>query len=213
MPERIQSASIELISAQSPSLNEVSDKIHRGEIQSQATQWLIDQMLEIANGIRGDEDKKAMAGLAAPQVGVNKRIIIVDTIAEPNKIQTPYLQVFINPIIVSESTEQEVGREGCFSTDNIRGIVERASKVMVHAVDRNNNDIEQEYAGFTARIFQHEIDHLNGIRFPDRITEDVNLHWVEEGKYGKYRDTWQEWDVKCPRATWEALKQTKASPE
>ena len=197
---------LELIPAQSPSLNEASVEVPRDEILTEATQWLISEMLGIAEGIRGDENKRSMAGLAAPQVGVNKRIIIVDTIAEPNVIQPPELEVFINPVIISSSDKQELGREGCFSTGRICGAVERASKITVRATDRNDNDIEQDYTGFTARIIQHEIDHLDGVRFPDRITDDTKLHWVELEKFGDYKKNWREWDVKCPRTDWEEMK-------
>lgn len=69
--------------------------------------------------------------------------------------------------------------------------------------------IREELEGFPAVIAQHEIDHLDGIRFPDRITDDSSLHWVEDGQYGEYRKGWRDWIIKCPRSRWEDMKSGK----
>ncbi|MGH9856743.1 MAG: peptide deformylase, partial [Acidobacteriota bacterium] len=116
--------------------------------------------------------------------------------------EQPDLKEFINPEIIESSDELEEGREGCFSTSRVCGIVERAKKVRVRAYNRQGELFEHEFEGFPARVAQHEIDHLDGIRFPDRITDDRNLHWVEENEFGDYRENWRNWAVNCSREKW-----------
>ena len=113
---------------------------------------------------------------------------------------------YINPVIVEISNEKEEGREGCFSTSRVCGIVERAKKVKIRAYDRSGKIVEYDLEGLPARVAQHEIDHLDGIRFPDRIPDDSKLHWVEEEEFGEYRKQWQNWPVNCPREKWGAIK-------
>ncbi len=174
-------------------------------MKNQETQEFIDGMLRVANGEQSDVNRRTMVGLAAPQLGVAKRIIIVDT-ASTGMGETPDLQVFINPNIISKSDVVEQGREGCFSTGNVCGNVDRSSEVTVEALNRDGEPISGTWTGFTARIFQHEIDHLDGMRFPDRITDDVKLHWVEPDEFGKYRTKWAMWDKLCSRQKWQGIK-------
>jgi len=100
-------------------------------------------------------------GLAAPQVGVSKRIIIIDGEEEG-------LIVLINPMIV-RSEGEVVAEEGCLSVPGIYSKVKRSSKVTVKALNENGDSIEITKEGLTARALQHEIDHLDGILFIDRI--------------------------------------------
>jgi len=102
-------------------------------------------------------------GLAAPQVGVSKRVIIVDLEDEVFEL--------INPEIVSSEGTQ-VDSEGCLSIPGIKGKVSRSEKVVVTGLNREGEMIEIEAEGLLARIFQHEIDHLNGVLFTD-IAYDV----------------------------------------
>ncbi|WP_127568249.1 peptide deformylase [Paenibacillus xylaniclasticus] len=105
-------------------------------------------------------------GLAAPQVGISKRVIVVDIGDEEHG-----LIEMVNPVIVSSEGEQ-VGPEGCLSIPNLNGDVKRADRIKVAGQDRNGNPFELEASGFLARAFQHEIDHLNGVLFTD-IAESV----------------------------------------
>jgi len=68
--------------------------------------------------------------------------------------------------------------------------------------------VEEEYSGYTARIFQHEVDHLDGKEFTTYITDDKKLHWVEEEEFPAYRNQegWRHWPHKCPRQKWERIK-------
>ncbi|HZK40648.1 MAG TPA: peptide deformylase [Atribacterota bacterium] len=100
-------------------------------------------------------------GLAAPQVGVSKRIIIIDG-------EEDGLIVLINPMIV-KSEGEVVEEEGCLSVPGIYSKVKRSSRVTVKAINENGDSIEITKESLTARALQHEIDHLDGILFIDRI--------------------------------------------
>jgi peptide deformylase len=100
-------------------------------------------------------------GLAAPQVGVSKRIIIIDEDEEK-------LMVLVNPEIINSEGEA-VDEEGCLSLPGLYSDVKRSSKVTVKALNENGDPIEITKEGLTARALQHEIDHLNGILFIDKI--------------------------------------------
>lgn len=186
-------------------LNLVAQEIAAEQILEPETQALVDKLFRVAYGRQGDAKYPTLVGLAAPQIGVSKRVVIIGMNAVGGGEQ-PELREFINPVIVETSDEIEEGREGCFSTSRVCGIVDRAKKVKVRACNRRGELFEHEFEGFPARVAQHEIDHLDGIRFPDRIADDKNLHWVEEKEFGDYRQNWRSWPVNCPREKWEAIK-------
>jgi len=100
-------------------------------------------------------------GLAAPQVGVSKRIMVIDE-------EEDGLMVLINPMIV-KSEGEVVAEEGCLSIPGVYSQVRRSSKVTVKALNENGDPIEITKEGLTSRALQHEIDHLDGILFIDRI--------------------------------------------
>jgi len=104
-------------------------------------------------------------GLAAPQIGVSRRIIVIDTSA--GEEEGTLLRV-INPEIISEEGEQ-LGEEGCLSVPGEYEPVRRAEKIRVRAVSEEGKPYEIDAEGFLARVFQHEIDHLNGVLFIDRL--------------------------------------------
>lgn len=105
-------------------------------------------------------------GVAAPQVGVLKRIIVVD-VTPKNKGYG--LLVMINPVITSMSGKKIV-REGCLSVPEYTAKIRRSHKISVTGLDRDMNPLEVESRGFEAVVLQHEIDHLDGVLFIDRIT-------------------------------------------
>ncbi len=106
-------------------------------------------------------------GLAAPQVGVNFRVIVVDISAREQ--DSPGLIELINPEIIS-SEGVMVGEEGCLSIPGFSSEVKRKAKVKVKGLDRNGHFIELEGTGLLARAFQHEIDHIDGILYIDRLS-------------------------------------------
>ena len=111
------------------------------------------------------------AGLAAPQVGILKRVVVVD-VGEG-------LIELVNPeIIAAEGVQTCV--EGCLSVPGKRGTVERPAKVRVHAQDRKGRHIEVEGEGFLAQAFCHELDHLDGVVYVDKMIEDVTDQYGED---------------------------------
>lgn len=104
-------------------------------------------------------------GLAAPQIGVGKRVIVVDVSPVETEIAPLAL---INPVIVEREGMVE-GTEGCLSVPGVEGIVPRAESVLVRALDPQGKPVEMRAEGLLSRALQHEIDHLDGILFIDRI--------------------------------------------
>ena len=198
------------IETKNPILWTSASEVSSSDILSEKTQAIIDQMLDIAGGNRKDLKQAVMVGLAAPQIGINKRIILVDIGIDNEKRQFGELKAFINPKIVWASPKQILGREGCYSVDSrLCGIVSRAESIKFIAYDRQGNLLQEEVTGLTAVIFQHEIDHLDGFCFPDRVGEKGALHWVESNEFPEYRKNWQHWARKCPWNTWLAMKEGK----
>ncbi|MEJ2446369.1 MAG: peptide deformylase [Anaerolineales bacterium] len=115
--------------------------------------------------------KQAVPGLAAPQVNVSQQVILVEYGSEDDEDIPPTLYVAINPKITRFSPETVNGAEGCLSIPNLMGEVERAHEIVVEGLDRHGKPLKMKLHGWVARIFQHEIDHLNGILFTDRATD------------------------------------------
>jgi peptide deformylase len=107
-------------------------------------------------------------GLAAPQVDESIRLIVVEYGDEENEEVPPKLYVMANPEITRSSPETMVGTEGCLSIPGVQGDVERQAAVTVKGLNRHGKTMTVKAKGWLARIFQHEIDHLDGILFVDR---------------------------------------------
>ena len=118
------------------------------------------KQVELLDDMYETMQKSEGVGLAAPQVGILKRAVVVDT--GNGKIE------LINPVITEESGSQ-IGSEGCLSVPKVFGEVERPMKVKVHAQDRDGNWFDVEGEELTARAFCHEIEHLDGKLFLDRV--------------------------------------------
>ena len=131
-------------------------------------QRLIDDMVETMRVAPG-------VGLAAPQVGVNRRVIVVEYGEPPEDPQAeakpPKLHVVVNPEIVRRSSETVVGDEACLSIPGYAGEVERHRSVTVKGLNRHGQPFRLKANDWLARIFQHEIDHLDGVLFIDRARE------------------------------------------
>ena len=114
---------------------------------------LLDDMIETLHAVGG-------LGLAAPQVGVLKRVCIVE--------YDDKLFELVNPVLV-KSSGKCVDNEGCLSVVGFRGVVERPEKIVVEYFDRNGKKHKQHAEGYFARVFLHEMDHLDGILFADKM--------------------------------------------
>lgn len=143
-------------------------------------QTLIDDMIATMRAANG-------VGLAAPQIGRSIQLAVIETLPkadeEGNDIPgSRELFVIANPRIVWESREVVDGVEGCLSIPGYVGEVERAYAVRVRAQDRRGKPLKLRLKGWTARIFQHEIDHLNGVLYIDKLTDRENF-WTDEEYY------------------------------
>ena len=124
-------------------------------------QVLADNMLKIMRQAHG-------VGLAAPQLGILERIVVIAPKGKP--------LVLINPVITKSEGEM-IGEEGCLSIPGLYGDVVRAEMVEVMALDRKGREVTYEMAGMSARVVQHEIDHLDGVLFIDKV-DPASLHWM-----------------------------------
>jgi peptide deformylase len=100
-------------------------------------------------------------GLAAPQIGLKKRIIAV--------LDKNAITLYANPEIIKASSATQESKEGCLSVPGVYGIVDRPKRVRIRALNRHGRVTEFDVSGFTATVFDHEIDHLNGVLFIDKM--------------------------------------------
>ncbi len=129
---------------------------------------LIDDMVETMREAPG-------IGLAAPQVGVSQRVLVVELDEDEDEPQSGKLFEFVNPEIVYTSEVELEGEEGCLSIPNIVGDVWRSQKVVIKGQNRFGKPQKVEAEEWLARAFQHEIDHLNGVLFLDHVEGPENL--------------------------------------
>jgi len=125
-------------------------------------------------------------GLAGPQVFRPQRVVAVWVPAEMDE-GGPGLEpeVYINPVFKPLGDEKVEGWEGCLSLKDLRGIVPRFARVQIEALSRSGDNISLKLNGFPARVFQHELDHLDGIAFVDRMTDMSSLVFLDElERYG-----------------------------
>jgi peptide deformylase len=167
-------AVLEIVTLPNPILRQNTRQVTRCDTE---LQQLIDDMIETMRAAPG-------VGLAAPQVGRPLSLSVIETLPkldeEGSEIEeSRELFVIINPEVIWRSREELIGVEGCLSIPGYVGEVDRAEKIRVRALDRNGRKIRLRLSGWTARIFQHEIDHLNGILYIDKLTDKENF-WTDE---------------------------------
>jgi len=145
------------------------------DVTDKEIQTAIDALIETAISVNG-------VGIAAPQVSRSQRLFIVASRPNPRYPHAPLMEptAMINPEIIAHSTEMVKDWEGCLSVPGIRGLVPRYQKIEVAYLDRDGHPQRQEFTDFVARIIQHELDHLNGIVFIDRVESDRDLYTEEE---------------------------------
>ena len=161
-----------------PVLRQRAAEIPPAQMQSPSMQRLIDDMIETMIDYEG-------IGLAAPQVFEPLRLIVLgDPAADPqDEIAIP-LTVLFNPQFTAQSSECLDAWEGCLSIPQLRGVVPRSAAVEVRGYDREGQAVALEAEGLFARVLQHEIDHLDGVLFLDRMDDLQTLTFLEE--YQRY---------------------------
>jgi peptide deformylase len=169
----MQTTKREILQLGNPTLRQLARPIE--DLQDPALQRLIDELIETLTASGG-------VGIAAPQVGLPLRLMIVASHPTPRYPDAPEMPPLplLNPQIVSHSSEIEKGWEGCLSVPGIRGLVPRSLSVTVDYLDRQGMPQQQTFHGFIARIFQHEYDHLEGIVFVDRVESTRELMTEQE---------------------------------
>lgn len=170
-------SAFELIQLGHPHLRRQAEPVN--EIASTETQHLLDELLEFVLAKNG-------VGIAAPQVDINLRLFIMCSQANSRYPLAPDMTptFIINPEIIWRSDDIEKGWEGCLSLPGLRGLVPRHHAIKVQYTSRSNELIEVEYTGFIARVFQHELDHLDGIVYIDRVenTHEIMMEkeWLKQ---------------------------------
>ncbi len=147
------------------------EKAHKVKQLDKSTEKLIDDMIETLHAATG-------LGLAANQVGVRQRVIIVEVPCDEEDPGSGKLYALINPEITRSSQELMESEEGCLSIPYYYGEVVRPESVVVKARDRKWHEVKIKAAGLLARALQHEIDHLNGVLFVDRMDGMAKLRYV-----------------------------------
>ena len=121
------------------------------------------------------------AGLAAPQVGAPVRAVVIEvrrTDVFPDRPETPLVQM-VNPVITGRSEAELTDWEGCFSVPGLMGQVPRAERVTVAYSTPDGRQVTEDYDGYAARVVQHEVDHLDGIEFLDRMRSMTTITTVQ----------------------------------
>ena len=157
-----------------PVLRRRARPLEPDEISTPRIQQLIDDMFETMRDSEG-------IGLAGPQVYESIRLFVAG-VDDEERMMPPV--VMINPEVTPVGSDVEEDWEGCLSIPDIRGRVSRATDIKVRALDRHGKPISMTADGFPARVIQHEVDHLDGVLFFDRMTSFESLTFLEE--YSRY---------------------------
>jgi len=161
-----------------PVLRTPARAIDPADVKSARIQGLIDDMFETMTEYQG-------VGLAAPQVHEGLRLFVAGFAPSPRDEEDRVpLMAIINPEITAVGSDIVHDWEGCLSIPEIRGKVPRARQIVVRALDRRGKRIELRASGFTARVIQHEADHLDGVLFFDRMKTFASLTFLDE--FGRY---------------------------
>jgi peptide deformylase len=158
-----------------PALRQVANPVDVSQIQSSEIQALIDDLIETMRYANG-------AGLAATQIAVPLRICIIEVNKNhryPYKPDIP-LTVLINPKVTFLTEERVNVYEGCLSVPNMRGKVDRCPEIQIEGYDREGNNVSFISKGISAGTFQHELDHLDGLIYTDRMQDASSLTTIDE---------------------------------
>jgi peptide deformylase len=157
-------------------LRQIAEPI--SDVLAPATQNIINALQTTLAGTQG-------VGLAAPQIGISQRVVIVASRPTTRYPYAPLMAptMMINPDYEALSDDKEKGWEGCLSVPSIRALVPRYTNILVHYTNIQGETVDLPLEGFTARVFQHEYDHLDGLVFLDRVEDTRDI--VAESEYFK----------------------------
>lgn len=168
-------AVLKVLQMGNPLLRSVSEKVSREKLYSEEFQSFVDDLIATMRHEDG-------AGLAAPQVGVLDRVFVMEMQENPRypeKENFP-LHIVVNPEIIHTSSEKTQSWEGCLSIPRLRGRLKRYERITMKGLNRDGEDLEMQLTGFSAIVAQHELDHLNGVLFIDRMESMETLAFREE---------------------------------
>ncbi len=190
------------VSENDPRLRHECAELTKADLRMREQQVEIDALLDYVYGksnkaVKGkvfDRTRPTTVGLSANQVGVMKQITIVDLSIGRKSYHD--LHVLINPKIVSRSKAVVEKVEGCVNFKTIWGTTRRSRTVEVVAMDRSGNDISLKVTGWPAILLQHEVDHLAGRLFIDRLVDPTQADLVKQKEYDIYRKVKADWPRK-----------------
>jgi len=158
-----------------PVLRQLAEPINLNDLADKAMQSFIDDMIETMHHEGG-------VGLAAPQVNRSIQMVVLEYAENeryPDEVSIP-LTVLLNPVLSDYSQETKEGWESCLSLADFRGLVPRSTTVTLNAYDRQGKKIQKTVSDFEAVVLQHEIDHLKGFVFLDRMKDLTKLSYEKE---------------------------------
>lgn len=164
-----------LLDKEDPILRQQAEPVSESEFGTSELKQLVKDMIAIM-------EEKGAVGVAAPQIGISKQIIVFSTAY--TKRRTPEHPIpdtaLINPDYEVLSDEIQTGYEGCLNCGDIMGEVPRAMEIEYTGYDIDGNKVTKQASGLEARIVQHEVDHLRGFLFFDRVTDKDSLSTTSE---------------------------------
>jgi peptide deformylase len=165
----------QIVQIGNPALRVIANVVEESQIASKEIQGLIDDLIETMRHANG-------AGLASTQIAVPYRICVIEVNKNPRYPYKPDipLTVLINPKVTFLTEERINVYEGCLSVPNLRGRVDRCPEVLIEGLDRDGQSLSFVAKGISAGTFQHELDHLDGLVFTDRMNDASSLTTIDE---------------------------------
>ncbi len=164
---------VEIVQDGHKALRKIADEVTENEFGSTKLLKILSDMKE---ALDSQDDGVA---LAAPQIAITKRIFVVSSkILKNEEVEKDFPLIYINPIITKISSDKKKMDEGCLSVRPLYGIVKRSTRATVEAFDENGEGFSISASGLIAQIFQHEIDHLDGVLFIDKAkhVKELNIN-------------------------------------
>jgi peptide deformylase len=183
-----------------PRLRQTCAPVTKAMLRDRQQQLEIDALLDFVFGVvnknvgtvRRDPKRPNTVGLAANQVGIMKQLCAVDLSIGRQGYTDFY--ILVNPVITWRSKSTVDKPEGCVNFTTVWGVATRHRAIRVQALDRSGNEIDLKLTGWPAVLVQHEVDHLNGHLFIDRLTDPTRAHLVSPEDYVRYKKARQDWD-------------------